>query len=149
MMLIGECEATIDAKNRFLLPGLLRKQLPENEKLMLSRGIDENLVLYPMKTWNDLVAKVLAMNEFDSKVRKFRTLMLGGAVEIELDTAGRILLPPSLKEYGKLKKDIMLSGDMDKIIIWDAEAYKKIFEETSAEEFSKIAEHVGAVANKN
>ncbi len=144
MVLLGEYEATVDAKNRFLLPGALKKQFPENEKLVLSRGIDENLVLYPIKTWDALVKKLMAMNEFDPKVRKFKTIMLGGSTEIELDSAGRVLLPPSLKEYGKLKKDIVLAGDLDKIIIWDAAEYKKLFETTTAQEFSDMAQEVGA-----
>ena len=148
MFLLGEYEATVDAKNRFLLPGALKKQFPENEKLVLSRGIDENLVLYPIKTWEALVEKLLNMNEFEHNVRKFRAIMLGGATEIELDSAGRVLIPPSLKDHGKLKKDIVLAGDIDKIIVWDAAEYKKLFEETTPQKFSEIAELVGARGNK-
>src|SRR5476651_2454543 len=105
----GEYEATVDAKGRFLLPGGLKKQLQEGEnRFILSRGFEKCLTLYPIKSWELIIAKISLLNDFDPKVRQFRRQFLGGATEVELDSASRVLLPPSLKEYATLGKDIVL-----------------------------------------
>jgi MraZ protein len=82
------------------------------------------------------------LNDFDAKVRQFKLLFLGGATEVELDSAGRMLLPPSLKEHAGLTKDIVLASNLDKIAIWDAGKYKQFFEEFSSEAFSNLAQAV-------
>jgi MraZ protein len=142
---LGEYEATVDTKNRFLLPGGLKKQFPEGEnRFVVSRGFEKCLVLYPIKAWEVLVEKLSKLNDFDPKVRQFKLIFLGGATEVELDSAGRLLLPPSLKEYAGLAKDIVLASDIEKIKIWDAVKYKQLFEQISAEDFSALAMEVGA-----
>ena len=79
------------------------------------------------------------------KVRQFKLLFLGGATEVELDSAGRMLLPPSLKEHAGLNKDIVLASNVDKINIWDAVKYKQFFEEFSSDAFSSLAQEVMGV----
>ena len=65
----GEYEATVDAKGRFLLPGGLRKQLPEGEsRFILGRGFEKCLTLYPMKSWELIIAKISQLNDFDPKM---------------------------------------------------------------------------------
>jgi MraZ protein len=141
----GEYEATIDSKGRFLLPGGLKKQMPEGEhRFMISRGLERCLNLYPIKTWESVIADILDKNDFDPKVREFKRKFLGGATLVEVDSAGRLLMPPSLKEHAELSKDIMLVAIGNKIEIWDSGKYKKFFEEFSAEDFSKLAEEVMA-----
>lgn len=139
----GEYEATVDAKGRFLLPGSLRKQLPEAEnRFILSRGFEKCLTLYPLKSWELIIAKISSLNDFDPKVRQFRRQFLGGATEVELDTAGRLLLPASLKEFAGLGKDIVLAAALDRFEIWDAVKYKQLFEDFSPEAFSDLAQEV-------
>lgn len=141
--LLGEYEATLDAKGRFLLPAGLKKQLPEGDSSMvINRGFEKCLVLYPLKVWEEVAAKVRKLNDFKPKVRQFKTIFLGGATVIEFDSAGRMLLPPSLKEYANLLKDIVLACELDKVKIWDAAAYKKLFEDISDEDFSNLAMEV-------
>jgi MraZ protein len=139
----GEYEATVDAKGRFLLPGGLKKQLPEGEyRFIVSRGFEKCLTLYTMKSWETIIAKINRLNDFDPKVRQFRRQFLGGATEVELDTAGRLLLPASLKEYASLQKDIVLAAAIDRFEIWDAVKYKQLFEDFSPEDFSNLAKDV-------
>jgi len=95
--LLGEYEATIDSKGRFLLPGGLKKQLSDNETLVINRGIEKCLTLYPSKTWEALSDSLSKLNDFDEDTRTFKTILLRGASYAELDSAGRILLPPTLK----------------------------------------------------
>src|SRR6476469_9761561 len=145
---LGEYEATIDAKGRFLLPGGLKKQMPDGTStIVISRGFEKCLLLYPLKAWEAIEEKIKKLNDFNPKVSQFRTLFVGGASYVDLDTAGRILLPPSLREYAGLDKDILLASDIDKIKIWDSGKYKKIFEEFSSDAFANLASEVMGCIN--
>jgi MraZ protein len=141
---LGEFESTLDAKGRFLLPAGLKKQLPEGEntRFVINRGFEKCLSLYPKQSWEPLYTKISALNDFDPSVRSFRRYFLNGATEVELDSAGRLLLPPNLKEYAELNKDIVLVSAVDKIEIWSKAAYEKFFESYSPNDFSKLAEQV-------
>ena len=144
----GEYEATVDAKGRFLLPGGLKKQLPEGEgRFILSRGFEKCLTLYPLKSWELITSKIAQLNDFDPKVRQFRRQFLGGATEVELDNAGRMLLPGSLREFAGLGKDIVLAAALDRFEIWDAAKYNQLFEDFSSDAFSNLAQEV--MANKD
>lgn len=143
MGFLGEYEATIDAKGRFLLPAGFKKQLTEvTSCFIVNRGFEKCLSLYPIKSWEPIYVRISQLNDFDPKVREFRRQFLGGATEIEMDTAGRLLLPPSLKEYADLSKDIILVAAIDKIEIWNALKYKQFFESFSPEAFSGLAKEV-------
>lgn len=143
---LGEFESTLDAKGRFLLPAGLKRQLPEGEntRFVINRGFEKCLTLYPRQSWEPLYARISSLNDFDPKVREFRRYFLNGATEVELDSAGRLLLPPNLKEYASLEKDIVLASAMDKIEIWSVDQYKKFFESYSPEDFSQLAQQVMA-----
>ncbi len=141
---LGEFEATLDAKGRFLLPAGFKKQLPEEEtgRFVINRGFEKCLALYPMKTWEPLFAKITGLNEFDPKQREFRRAFLNGATYVEPDGAGRILLPPSLKLYAELQKDIVLMATGDKIEIWDSNKYKQFFDSISSDALSDLGKDV-------
>jgi MraZ protein len=140
---LGEYEATLDAKGRFLLPAGFKKQLPEGElRFVINRGFEKCLSFYPAQSWKPIYTKISNLNDFDPKVRAFRRQFLAGATEIETDTAGRILLPPTLREYAGLERDIILTAAIDKIEIWDAARYKQLFENFSPEIFSELGANV-------
>jgi len=141
---LGEYEATVDAKGRFLLPAGFKRQLPEGEitTFVINRGFEKCLSLYPKKSWDPLYAQISTLNDFDPKVREFRRYFLNGATEVEPDTAGRILIPQNLKDYAGLGKDIVLAAAVDKIEIWDKEKYQQFFESYSPDDFSALAQSV-------
>ncbi len=141
---LGEFEATLDAKGRFLLPAGFKKQLPEEEtaRFVINRGFEKCLALYPMRTWEPLFEKITGLNEFDPKQREFRRAFLNGATFVEPDSAGRILLPPNLKAYAGLQKDIVLMATGDKLEIWDSNKYKEIFDSLSSDTFSDLGDQV-------
>ena len=141
---LGEFEATLDAKGRFLLPAGFKKQLPEAEisRFVINRGFEKCLALFPMRTWEPLIAKITGLNEFDPRQREFRRAFLNGATYVEPDTAGRILLPPSLKAYAELEKDIVLMATGDKIEIWDSIKYKQLFDSISSDALSELGKDV-------
>jgi MraZ protein len=141
---LGEYEATLDAKGRFLLPAGFKKQLPEDSslKFVINRGFEKCLSLYPIKSWEPIFAEISKLNDFDPKVREFRRYFLNGATVLELDTAGRLLLPPNLKDHAALEKDIVLVSAVNKIEIWDKNKYQQFFESFSPESFSALAQQV-------
>ena len=141
---LGEYEATVDAKGRFLLPAGLKKQLPEGENthFVINRGFEKCLSLYPKQSWEPIYAKLMGLNTFDPEVRSFVRFFLNGATEVEIDSAGRLLLPPSLKEYASLGKDIVLTSGLDKIEIWSKDGYKEFFDNYSPSQFSALAQKV-------
>jgi len=148
---VGEYEATLDAKGRFLLPSGFKKQLPEAaaETFIINRGFEKCLSLYPMKSWKPIFSQISSLNDFDPNVRKFRRYFLNGATQVELDTASRLLLPKNLMEYAGLEKDIVLVSAVNKIEIWDKNKYQQFFETFSPDAFSNLANQVmGGEQNK-
>lgn len=120
-MLIGEYSHTIDAKKRLAVPSKLRKEL--GERAVLTRGLDTCLFLYPEKEWQKLTEKLGELPVGQASTRSFLRLMLAGAVEVELDQLGRILVPDYLKEYAYLKQKVVITGVYNRLEIWDEERW--------------------------
>jgi len=141
---LGEYEVTLDAKGRFLLPASLKKQTGEEAgSFVINRGFEKCLGLYPMKSWEPIFEQISKLNDFDPKVREFRRYFLNGAILMELDSAGRLLVPPNLKEYAGLEKDIVLAAAVNKIEIWDKSKYQQFFDSSfTPEAFSALAQKV-------
>ena len=141
---LGEYEATLDTKGRFLLPAGFKKQLPQdaNTQFVLNRGFEKCLTLYPMQSWEPIFSEISKLNDFDPKVREFRRYFLNGATQVELDSAGRLLLPKNLSEHAGLEKDIVLVSAVNKIEIWDKSKYTEFFETFTPQAFSDLANEV-------
>lgn len=141
---LGEYEVAIDAKGRFLLPAGLRKQLPEGaaDRFVINRGFENCLVVYTMDVWQVLSAKINKLNDFNQKERAFKRLFLNGACIVELDSAGRMLLPKNLMEYAGLSKDMVLAAQGNKVELWDKEAYQNYMKQHVGG-LSLLAEEVG------
>ena len=141
---LGEYEATLDAKGRFLLPAGFKKQLPANNAthFVINRGFEKCLTLYPLQSWEPIFSQISKLNDFDPKVREFRRYFLNGATYLEIDSAGRLLLPKNLMEHAALDKDIVLVSAVNKIEIWDKNKYQKFFETFTPESFSDLANEV-------
>jgi MraZ protein len=122
---LGEYEIALDAKGRFMLPSGFRKQLPESAsgRFVVNRGFENCLTMYPMDAWTALSEKINRLNDFNPKVREFKRLFLNGASVVDVDNAGRILLPKPLQEYAGLKKDMIFSAQGNKIELWDKDTY--------------------------
>jgi MraZ protein len=141
---IGEYEATLDPKGRFLLPAGFKKQLPETggENFVINRGFEKCLSLYTVESWEPIFNEIGKLNDFDPKTRDFKRYFLNGANQVTPDTAGRLLVPKNLIEYAGLEKDIVLVSAIDKIEIWDKIKYQQFFEAFSPETFSNLAMEV-------
>ena len=141
---LGEYEVTLDAKGRFLLPAGLKKQLPEvdGNAFVINRGFEKCLTMYPLSSWEPIFSNISKLNDFDPKVREFRRWFLNGAIQMDLDSAGRLLVPKNLVEHAGLEKDIVLVSAVNKIEIWDKKLYQQFFDTFSPEAFSSLAAQV-------
>ena len=138
-MFIGRYYHTIEAKGRISLPKKFREK--EQQTLIVTRGFDGGLYVFPQETWLKEVA-TLATRTFTKKDhRDIVRLMTNDAQEVEIDHIGRILIPEYLRQYAHLEKQAVIVGSFNKIEIWDADTYHTYIEKTEqlAEE---IAEHI-------
>lgn len=141
--LYGEHDVTVDLKNRFLMPNALRKQYPEEERdvFMVNRGFEKCLRLYSIAEWEKMCLQFSKLNQLNPKVRDFIRLFRGGATKIELDSAGRLLLPKELLEHAGIAKDATVTTLGNVVEIWNTNTFKKYREEKSAS-FSDLAEEI-------
>lgn len=146
---LGEYESTLDAKGRFLFPVGFRKQLPETQPLqfVINRGFEKCLTLFPMQAWQPIFEKISQLNDFDPKVRAFRRYFLNGAIVLEPDSAGRLLIPKNLLEYAGITKALVLASALNKIEIWDKTQYQQLFESYAPDVFSDLASQVMAASS--
>jgi MraZ protein len=141
---LGEYEVTLDSKGRFLLPAGLKKQMPEEDSasFVINRGFEKCLTLYPLKSWEPIFSNISKLNDFDPKVREFRRWFLNGATQMDLDSAGRLLIPKNLADHAGLEKDVVLVSAVNKIEIWDKTKYQQFFDSFSPEAYSDLAAEV-------
>jgi MraZ protein len=118
----------IDVKGRVGLPTRYRDSLQDESRGRIILTIDTEercLLLYPMPAWEEIENKLAALPSFNPAARRIQRLLIGHATEAELDSHGRFLLPPLLREYAGLDKRIMLVGQGKKFEIWDEEHWQK------------------------
>lgn len=116
-MLIGEYTHTLDSKKRLSLPVKFRKEV--GRTVVVTRGLDQCLFLFPLKTWQEIAAKLEQLPFGESTARGMSRFLLAGAVETEVDGAGRILIPDFLKDFAKLGTSVVLAGVSDRVEIWN------------------------------
>jgi MraZ protein len=121
-MFRGVNAINIDAKGRIVMPTRYRERLlQENEnQIIMTIDTDERcLLLYPLKAWEVIENKLAQLPSFNPQARRIQRLLIGHATEAELDSHGRILLAPLLREYAGLTKHAVLVGQGKKFELWD------------------------------
>ena len=103
-MLIGEYYHTVDTKGRMSLPAKFRQVFKSGA--VITRGLDNCLFIYPKKDWQKLATKLAALPISQAKTRAFARLMLAGAMDVEIDRQGRVVLPEYLRKYANLKMQL-------------------------------------------
>ncbi len=139
-MFIGEYQHSVDPKKRLALPSKFRKEL--GTRVVVTRGLDKCLFVYPLKTWKELAEKLGTLPMGESSTRSFVRLMLAGAVDSDVDSQGRILLPEYLKEYAGLSKSVTVAGLFNRLEIWD-ETKWKTYRNKAEENSDEVAEQLG------
>ncbi len=118
MAFSGTFDYTLDAKNRLTVPAKFRTSLTES--VVLSRGTEKCLSLWPQRDFEAFVASALASTRpLDPKRDAIKRYFFSNSFESELDSAGRVMVPPALMGYGELAKDVVVNGMDDRIEIWD------------------------------
>lgn len=131
-MFVGEYTHSIDDKGRLAIPAKLRRDLEEGA--VVTRGIDTCLFVYPKNEWLKLAEKIAALPLADPKARSFARLMLAGAMEVEFDKLGRVLLPGYLREYALLKGEVTVAGVFNRVEIWETKAWETYKSQHSVED---------------
>lgn len=139
-MFIGEYSHSIDPKRRVALPSKFRSEL--GSRVVVTRGLDASLFVYPMKVWEALAEKLGSLPIGESSTRSFTRLMLAGATDVELDSQGRVLIPDYLKEYAGLRKNVVVVGLYNRLEIWGEEKWKT-YKAGAEKNTGKIAEELG------
>lgn len=137
----SEYECKLDAKGRMVLPAKVKSNLPAagGNTIVVTRGFETCLVVYPIVEWNKVFSKVAGLNEFNEEYRNFQRNFFRGNTELELDGNGRFLVPKSLLKYAQIDKDAILVGMGNRLEIWNPELYEN-FLVKDQKEFSKLAE---------
>ena len=144
-LFLGEYTHKVDEKGRLALPAKFRAQLSSGA--ILTRGTDKSLYLYSTEHWKPLAEKLAALPPFSSKAaRALQRAVLGGATAVTPDRQGRILLPPSLREFADMgvgTTEVAVVGLYSRIEIWPAERWKQGSRETDLDEISEDLSKLG------
>jgi MraZ protein len=116
-MFYGEYEHTIDEKSRLTLPARFRNAFAGG--VVLARGLERNIDVFPRGSWDDNVARIAELDSLTREAREMKRYVFAGAAVAELDKQGRVLVPPSLAEHAGIGKDVIVAGVHDHIEVWD------------------------------
>jgi len=122
-MFLGEFQHSLDAKGRVILPVKFRDQLEGGA--VMARALDGCLAVYPPSEFERLSHKLQEVRERGPRERLAARAFFSGAVEITPDKQGRVAVPPHLREYAGLERDVVVSGSFDHIEIWDAQQFRE------------------------
>lgn len=141
-MLIGEYIHTLDPKKRIALPAKFRKEL--GKKVVLTRGLDNCLFLYPMKMWEKVSGKIAELPMGQADTRGFGRFMLSGAIESDIDSIGRILVPDYLKDFAGLQSRVSVIGVHDRVELWDEKVWNE-YKGRIEKQADALAEKLGEI----
>jgi MraZ protein len=144
-MFRGRFEHIIDPKGRISIPAKYRELLAEkhDERLIIT-NFDRCLVAYPYEEWLNVEEKIGSLSMVKKEAKAFQRFFVSGAAECPIDKLGRILIPPTLRSYAQLEKDVVFAGMLKKFEIWSKERFGE--EIKSAEDnFEAMAETLAAL----
>ena len=145
-MFRGRYEHTIDVKGRLMLPSTFKKELQEHsdDPLVVTTHISSPcLVAYPIDEWKRFEERLAKLPQFEPSVMMLRRLYVGGAMECPIDKQGRVLIPPVLREYAKLDRDVYVVGAMRTMEVWSKEAWHEIVEKARTSVGQDVLQKLG------
>ena len=144
-MLIGEYRHTIDDKKRLSLPAKFRRET--GKKVVITSGLDSCLFIFTMDSWEEITKRLSTDSSMlSADVRGFNRYLLGSAVEVEVDSLGRMLLPDYLMKRAGLERDVVIVGVRERAEIWDDkrwDAYRAEIEGKANDLSEKLAQKLG------
>lgn len=130
-MYLGEYRHSMDQKGRIILPAKFRDSMRAG--CVITKGQDRCLVIFDSEGWKLYVSRIRSLSQMDSKVRAFMRSVFGSASDVIPDSQGRVLVPPKLREYAGLERDVVVAGVDDHVEVWDASAWDRVIEEADRE----------------
>ncbi|MBI3087441.1 MAG: division/cell wall cluster transcriptional repressor MraZ, partial [Candidatus Omnitrophica bacterium] len=142
-MFYGEYEHAIDRKGRVIIPAKFRQVFHDQniETIFVTRGLDNCLFVFSESEWRLAESRFKQIPFTKAEGRKFNRLFFSGAIEVQLDRLGRILLPRHLKEFAQIKQDVVVVGVSSRIEIWAKEKWQEFYE-SSRQGYEDVAERV-------
>ncbi|MCA9867456.1 MAG: division/cell wall cluster transcriptional repressor MraZ [Anaerolineae bacterium] len=131
-MFLGEYRHTIDEKGRLTIPAKYRGLLAAG--MVITRGFDRNLMAFSLEGWEELAARVKSLPWSDPSAREFRRRVFSGAVDLVPDRQGRVLLPPFLREFANIDNDVVITGMLDHLEIWNTDAWEPVRDAAESDE---------------
>lgn len=140
-MFRGRYEHTIDSKGRTSLPARYRDVLSSmgERRIVVTSGLDPCVVAYTMPEWIAFEERLSKLPQFDRAVQKLKRIYVSGAVDVELDDSGRVLIPPTLRDHARLEKDVLWAGSGKYAELWDKKTWQQSFDTTDEERASIAA----------
>ena len=139
-MFIGEYHHNIDQKGRVAIPTKFRNDLAKGA--VVTKGLDDCLTLYTKDEWEKLAKRLADLPISKSNTRAFARLMLAGAMDVELDSQGRMILPEYLRTFAEIKKQVVIAGLFNRLEIWDETKWNN-YKKGTEKDSSDIAEALG------
>ena len=142
-MFRGANKVTLDSKGRLAMPTRYRERIVERSNGRLIATVDRAdrcLLIYPLPEWEEIELKLRRLPTLNPVARRLQRLMIGHATDLELDSSGRILIPPSLREYATLSRTAMLIGQGNRFELWDEALWND-----SREQWLKVDESAEAL----
>lgn len=135
----GEYQHTLDAKGRLFIPAKLREQL--GDSFIVTKGLDDCLFVYPQEAWEELEQKIRQLPM--SKSRSLQRFCLSSAADVTVDRQGRIVIPPVLRSYAKLERDVVVIGVGERAELWDARRWNAYTDDLDSESIAQAMEELG------
>jgi MraZ protein len=122
----GEYDCKLDAKGRLVLPAKIKSALPEvsGNQLVVRIGLEPCLVIYPVVEYKKVYSKIAGLSEFNAEYRSIQRNFFRGTMEVELDSAGRFLIPKSMLHHAELQKEAVVVGMGNKVEVWNPDKYQ-------------------------
>ena len=142
-MFYGEYEHSIDRKGRLIIPSKFREVFKENyvERFFVTRGLDTCLFVFTEDEWKKQESRFRSLSFTSREAREFNRLYFSGACEVTCDKQGRILVPQYLKDFAKIKSDVLIVGVSNRIEIWSRELWSEFYG-ASKDSFEELAEKI-------
>ena len=144
-MFRGEFEHTVDGKGRTSLPARFRELLAASgsDRMVVTRDVERCLLLFPLAQWEAFERKLAELPSMAPGVRLVKRTLLGSAHEVSVDGNGRILIPQPLREYAGLSREVVFAGQIDRIELWNRDAWRALQEGVDAAALQEALEGLG------
>ncbi|RMG14279.1 MAG: division/cell wall cluster transcriptional repressor MraZ [Deltaproteobacteria bacterium] len=144
-MFRGEFEHTVDGKGRTSLPARFREVLAASgsDRMVVTRDVERCLLLFPLAQWEAFERRLLELPSMAPGVRLVKRTLIGSAHEVSVDANGRILIPQPLREYADLKREVVFAGQIDRIELWNRDAWRTLQSQVDPAALQEAMEGLG------